>query len=86
MCKHTLRGTHTRTQAQRQRRKGPFCLLKADEKLPTANFNHVGKMSRRRAATPTVSLKLSVAPLEFGESEGGGEGTAHGHLQHAAEP
>lgn len=70
-CANTAHGTHARTPAQRQRRKGPFCLLNADEKLPTANFNHVGKMSRRHAATPTVSLKLSVAPLEFGESGGG---------------
>lgn len=72
--------THA-THARRQRRKGPFCLLNTDEKLPTANFNHAGKMSRRRAATPTVSLKLSVAPLVFAEErERGGKGRERGGL------
>lgn len=61
MCKHT--------NIQRQCWNGPFCLLKADEKLPTANFNHIRKMSRRHAVTPTVSLSLPVSPLEFGEGE-----------------
>lgn len=38
MCKHT-----NCTHMQRQHGKGPFCLLNTDEKLPTANFNHIRK-------------------------------------------